>query len=401
MPITNTIPFPNENVVPVTRLPGSILQKRSTIVPDKLMNSANIEYDYLDELCQFVYDETNHNVQTIEELINISRRINMFTLKNKTEPFWHSYKVTRQIWTAYDEISATVISSSLAYDQLSLSILYDAMNSNEGIEDQGWKKAVNMVKASLSLLDAFRDHICDINHDSNMAWVTSVSKIIMQALPICRNVYETYNAVNLQFGAFDSLPSNSSIFKRILICEYNKISALKRIQSSFANEVAVDCYLHCAEICYCYYSAMEYYNKGELGIALGLVKYGLLRGTEQSTIKSKIRLGKKKNKEFKRNTVWKENIRLSKALRIGLEPIFVKFLILLIQLLKILYCKFEDMNNNISFKSVISSQEVEQSYLFSASNLPTGLEIPLRDIKPFHPRCLVSNVNDNSNRNYF
>lgn len=379
------IPVPDNSLTILGSIPAQIKSARATINASDLMNSSNNLSDYLDLLCSYVHE--THPVDTMPELLVAARTVPFIESEHKIVP-WKEYPAKEGTWFFYDEMLASVASASWIYHELTIDNLTRQFDSD--IPDETWKRSNNLLKQSFSLFNAFQTNTSDDCHGEGLGYIYHANSILIQLIVIMRDVHTTYREIDADFGAFNKVHSNVGTFRRILVFIYNESTIL--LQSK--RYAAVN--TQALEILYCYYTALEYYAKNSLGVALGLIQYALVNSIEQDPIKNRFGL---KSTKVKERPLLNDNVKLIHKFRSNLPPLYQKLLITLSKILKILYWKIGKENDSLSFDTVPSSKEIKHSYLFGSNDLPTGLQIPLTSMPVYRPACF--GVSSAPVHNYF
>ncbi|VEU23337.1 DEKNAAC104470 [Brettanomyces naardenensis] len=399
--VVQEIPFPLPDFKTCTGIPPSIGDTRATISPDNLMNSSNILYNYVDVLCTLAH---NHqpNADSVPKILLSAKQIPLLQVEGHCP--WSNYRIAKEHlskWTVYDEIVMAVISACLTYNQLTIQNLEEYSLQEEQLTDEAWRKANNLLKQSFSLLNAFSPGVDDPSHSVNLNYVFQLNTALIQLMVVMKNLFLTYHEIDAQFGAFDKLPANLGTYRKILIFIYNKFSVLGSLHSGFTHDRSFQNYKHFLQALYCYYSAAEYYKKNEMGLALGLVEYGLQSVIERDPIRSKLGIQRKK-KKVKDKKLLEGEIKLAREFHKNDFPVLLqRVLVIVAKLLRILYVKFDKMNSSLNFDRVVEPMEIEQNYLFTSANLPSGLQVPLANVMEYVPNCLEGYARQPTVRRYY
>ncbi|QPG76168.1 hypothetical protein FOA43_003554 [Brettanomyces nanus] len=386
-------------------IPDSIMDVRATISEDHLMNATHIIFDYINQLCTLASLHDHASSQTLKSLLETAKTIQIFKTGGNC-PWNHYERRTSDSseWSVYDEIMVCVVSECLLANQITFGTLSKQRRAE--MTDDKWKKSHNLLKLSFTLLNSFRPLVEDTpaaSHKVHINYAYHSNTILTQFIVIMKNLYQTSDQVDSQFGVFDKLPSNVGTYRKIIIFIYNEYSVLGSIgQTSYLT------YIHFLEIIYCYYSAVMYYKNNELGIALGLVQYGLLNAVENNPIKSKLKIWKKKNQvntkgKLKEGKLLDDKVHLSRQFTKDFPPLYQSILVVVSRLLEILYFKFSKMNEIISFSHIVEPSEIQAKYLFKSSDLPAGLQVPPSGVDSFIPDCIQTEGSSSAlpARNYF
>ncbi|ODV87302.1 hypothetical protein CANARDRAFT_5850 [[Candida] arabinofermentans NRRL YB-2248] len=412
------IPFPLHGFRAASDIPSFLMDLRRSISVDQLMNSASNLHEYIEELFKLVKVKSTGKPTNIDELLNEAKSIQMFQIISSDNTPWSQYSLpagkSKTQWTIYDELVVATISLSHIYNVLTLETL-DSNYEAGSITDSDWKRSSNLLRSSFSVLNEFKNSTSvDEYHSANAGYILHLNTILVQLIVIFKNIYITFAEIDSRFGDFEKLPDRLSAYIKILIFIYNELSVLEKltttekekrslkieIKSRSSDDLAnVKLMKRYMEIIYCYYKSLDSYGADSVGLAIGLVKYGLLNSMDQDPIKSKLKMNFHSNRKLKEKQMFKEDVILIKQMN-NLPLVFKKNLIMVINLLKTLNVKFEKINNNIKFDKVIEADNIKKNYLFSANDLPTGMQVPLTDIQRYVPSCLEQGLATPS-RNYF
>ncbi|KAG7885050.1 hypothetical protein KL938_001307 [Ogataea parapolymorpha] len=374
-------------IVPCANLPldtpSRINELRHAISSNQLMNSAHNLHELIDQLFSFVKNSRSTDSASIQDLLESAKEITIF----EGCP-WSNYKTVKTLdWTAYDEIVASSISIMQIYHLLTLEALEKQYNSND-LADEVWRKISNMLKSAFGLASEFRDQVSEL-HRPHFDYIYHLNQILVQLLIIFKNIYVTHREIKARFGVFDQVPEKLNTYVRILIFVYNECAVLEQLRKSSQ----VGTLKRFVEILFSYYRSLFYYHKNELGIALGISRYGLANSIDQSKIRSKLHI-KAKNFNVKDKHLWSEEIRFMREFQNSAFPaVFRHNISTVVDILRILNSKYEKLNNSINFQEVPSLEEVKHRYLFDSADLPSGLQVPLVDINHFIPTCLMEATN--------
>ncbi|GMG29786.1 unnamed protein product [Ambrosiozyma monospora] len=467
------IPFPLNlpQFKPVSIIPSSLADLRLSISPDQLTNSTNNIHEYINSLFQYTYDSlirTNaiSTEVSIVHLLTTAKSMSYIELDSKSLSVslpWSNYgfagNTTATHWSVFDEIMASVVSICLIYNYLTLQILNEnyEQSKQHQLSDETWKKSNNLLKTSFSYLSVFKgayeelqqqqqqkqqqQHLlsCVCNdledlHKSRFNYAYHLNSSLVQLIVIFKNIYVTTTEIESRFGDFDTVPDRVGTYMKVVVFIHNEWLIIKKLALSLASNnkesslspqrnvistakarLMFQTWDNFLQIIYCYYLALDNYSKQSLGIALGLIEFGLVNSIDQSPLKSKLlkhvpdpnspskpRLfnklrpsgsfnSKSKSNTLKEKLIFMENTSLKREFENGnlLPSIFKHHLIMLVKLLKVLKVKLGKENDVLYFQKVAGVKEVQDRYLFgSSSNLPSGISVPLKNMSPFVPSCL-------------
>ncbi|KAH3668972.1 hypothetical protein OGAPHI_002727 [Ogataea philodendri] len=357
--------------------PAKINELRDAISSTHLMNSANNLHELIDALFTIVNDtHSEKSAKTVKELLQLAKGLQIY----EGVP-WKQYKGPKSVtWTAYDEIIVASISLSQVYHILTLEALEESYNK-ETITDDAWKRSSNLLKSAFGLANELRDEVSEM-HSSSFDNIYHLNLVLVQLLVVFKNIYTTDKEIEARFGDFDKLPDKLNLYVRILIFIYNECAILSKTSPQ------IKTWIQFIEVLFCYYTSLTYYNKNELGISLGLVKYALANSIEQSVIRSKLHI-KVTSSNLKERKLWKKDLNLLKQYsQPTFPPAFHKNLVMVVGFLRVLHAKFDKLNNSINFQTLETPDSIAQNYLFTSNNIPSGLQVPLADTRPFVPSCI-------------
>jgi len=389
------IPFPLNNVSYNASIPVSLRDSRLAIVPGNLMNASNLMSSYLEQICSYIYNQDGPEPHSILQIVEKAKNISLFQQlggKSRVCP-WSNYPVTfsrkSNSWSLYDELCVLLVSSGLVYHQITTNTI--SRDDDSPVDSLSWKKAVNCLQQSSSIIGAFKPYITNAPHLNNILFVDHLNSILLQMTVVMRNIEAEYEKMNSDEENFEDASRSNNIFIRILVFIYNEVIKLQGSRSVIKCEVQYKCYEKFLEVLLCYYSALKNYKENATGVALALTEYGILVASEQSKTKAKLGIRSRKvlsGSKIRESKLWKDEVLLRKDFRKHLSHPLQRTLTKTVKLLRTMYVRFDKINTTLSFDEVPKMAQIESQYLFSSDSLPGGTAVPVSKTKPFEPMCL-------------
>ncbi len=387
----DSIPFPQNKILYNADIPVNLRDTRLAIAPGNLMNASNLMYDYLEQICSFVYKQSGSELNSLSELVEKAKTVLLVNDEKSKACPWSNYPIPQSLssWSLYDELCTLIVSSGLIYHQIALNTISKGDDSRIG--DLVWKKAVNCLQQSSSLTRAFKPYITAAPHSDNILYVEHLNSTLLQITVVMRNIETQYVNLNTDDDILQSASRSNAIFIRILVFIYNEAVKLESSPSPMHWEMPYECYKKFLEVLLCYYSGLNEYGQNKMGVALALTEYGILAASEQS--KTKARLGIRSRKvlsgsKIRESKLWRDEVILRKNFKRHLPDALQRTLTETVKLLRVMYVRFEKMNTTLNFDEVPKMEEIEEKHLFSSDSLPGGMAVPVSRTKQFRPTCL-------------
>lgn len=342
------------------------------------------------------------------------------TLEKKNELKLRSNNAENCLWTLACEIETVITAISFAYTRLGAEITNELCESDsQDVQtDDKWKLVTNFYKKAIAMAyfgSEFAQHASTPLLDSRVfILLDSIGNIGIQTSILCK--FSTLNR-NLYNDQDKFTDGNNAVLCRVAIWILDEIKKCQRLSSEMTptGDLMVpktDKWDQYFKLFSRYASAyaglflsIEYYQKGQLGMAIGLTNFSLL------SLQSK-----KLNTDYKRNKImvrFKEKFRgkknehyisrlqstttlcCDKSVFQALLGIVLSDVALLFDLLVQCRLKYTKENDNLTFDDVVDWQDIH-----SDSKWPIGCKIPVSTVNSFTPKALQKEPPDGLKSNF-
>lgn len=323
-------------------------------------------------------------------------------------------------WNLACEIQTVIISISLSYIRLGADVNNELieMNSSEEL-DEKWKMVTNFYKKAM-VMSAFGSEFSQYTSIPQMdprlfLLLDSVANIGLQTSILSKFSSVQRHMYNDQDKFSDD---NNATLCRVSIWALDEIKKCQRLVTEMLHPtndlhgLKTNKWNEYLSLVTRYTSAyagfflsIEYYQKGALGKALGLVNFSLL--TLQSKSLPKEREGSKIISKFKNKLAGRANenyiVNLQSTTTLVLDKssfrellgIILKDLALLFDMLVQCRLKYSKENDNLRFETVVKWQDIHTD-----SKWPLGSKIPVSKMEPYYPKSIKQESYDSIKLDY-
>ena len=383
---------------------------------------------YLEELFKYANTETNSNensnmIQYCCKYVISDSGVVPWTniivdhigeqLKNKriVKVFNKAKSISIQ-WYLINEIEVIVIVISLIYTKLGSVLINELIDVDLNCElsdetNEKWKQVVNYYKKSLSFL-SFGDRIrkffdSDYFHLNSLVYslLEKINNICIQMSILSKSSWIHRNYYN-ETESFKT--NNNGTLCKVAIYVINELkdcqSISHNIQKSNDGSIKLQYtkwneYLSIIEKYATAYASLflsiEKYQQDSVGLAIGLINFGLLSlqsknlndvSPKQGKLiaKLKSRVSVRKNELYIKDLKSITTLNIDNSVFQESSGIILKDLTFLFDQLIQLHLKFTKENNNIKFDTVSAWQDIDKD-----SKWPLGSNIPTSSVKPYEP----------------
>lgn len=323
-------------------------------------------------------------------------------------------------WSLACEIQTVVVSISLAYIRLGAEVNNELIEMDSSTElDDKWKMVTNFYKKALAMAafgSEFSEYSSTPQLDSRIfLLLNAVASIGLQTSILCKFSALQRHMYNDQDKFSDD---NNATLCRVSIWCLDEIKKCQRLVEEILNPtndfygLKTDKWNHYLSLATRYTSAyagfflsIEYYQKQDLGKAIGLVNFSLLalqsknlpgeRDGTRILSKVKHKLAGRGNEHYISNLQSTTTLALDKSAFRALLGIVLKDLALLFDMLVQCRLKYSKENDNLRFDTVVNWQDIHAD-----SKWPLGSKIPVSKLEPYYPKSLKQDSYDSIKLDY-
>lgn len=394
-------PFPVQfySLVPQINL-ADLVNLRSQVDITNLTNSCNLLHEYIDELAKIVFIYQKYT--TFDEFIQAADRFAIYDVP-KGGPVWKNYPIDLSEvnqWSILDELIVSVYTLNMIYTLRTIQLIQSTIQQDK-IAIDNWQKCNNYLKISYGYLMSFKLHVPS-SHQKRFAISISICEFYTQLIVILKNIWDLQNEIDDNMGRLDHGPKNVGMYIKLVVFMHNQLKVIEQQNGPWGRFM---------NIILGYYLGLQSWQENSMGWCVSYIQCSLVLGLEQGEVRGKlkdtmqkIKIGSKFKIVKERDNVrskelFQNEIKLDRCFR-G-QPLLQEAMTSLVKLLRLLYVKFDKINENLSFEKVIPVDEVKSNHLFNATNLPNGIKVPLNSYTKYEPIELTSKANNISDQQYF
>lgn len=325
-------------------------------------------------------------------------------------------------WTLATEIQTLIIAASLLYARLGADVTNELIEENESNKetDEKWKAVANHYKKGMSLAEfgakfAFAVTGATVS-PALFVIVQKVNEIGLQSSTLCKFSWMNRRSYN-ETGTFTT--ANNGVLCRVAIWVLNEVEACSNLVQEVSklseflelNYTGWQTYLLIFKkymSAYAgYFLSVEYYQKKDIGRAIGLVNYSLLSLQSRSLSNQKIqkrkvlarvklKLAAKRNEHYVSSLQSITLLNVDKSVFSELSGVVLNDLTLLFDQLMQCHLMYTKENDNLHFDHVVDWQDIQAD-----SKWPIGSKIPVSDISPYTPSIFQGKSNDQRSTQYY
>lgn len=399
-------------------LPPHVLARRLALVEtsfdnhsDLVRNAVALE-EYLEVLCAVVHDA---GISTLMEATPV------LDSSIGSQILWTNITVDSSVkdslrrknkaveWTLGAELESTIVALSFVYARLGLELTNELIEVDlDSLPQEKWKQVVAFYKKASEFL-LFGQHL-----------PTSAFNPIVYALLLKINALSTQLSILAKLSwlnrrsfhlteSFDS--TNNGALSRVAIYVLNELKECSALLGNFSGEgfhikiSGWDEYLAMVQKYVSAYAGLflsiEFYQKDNLGQAIGLVNYSLLTLQSKNVAslgsfsKLKSKLSSRKHNNYIQNLESITTLNVDKSIFRQSSGIVLKDLSYLFDLLVQARLKYTKENDNLRFDTVAKWLDVHAD-----SKWPVGRPIPTAPIEPFVPKAYTESSRLGLKENY-
>lgn len=414
LPGTPFLPNPKRRLA---NLPPELTSARTQLVGISLESRhdfilyLNLLNNYLETIFQYVSTKDHQLISSIHfaETIIISDTVPWHGIDCPKLAF--GKKLETISWTLMHEIVTVAAAMSLNHSCLSSKIIDDLVETEpENLKDtaEAWTPVIKQYKSAVSVANFGLE--C-LSHATTLDIVTidpncfilleKTANISTQISMLVKSSWLNRLEFN-RAGSFST--KNNGTLSRVAIYALDELKFCQKLIGSFDNNCIV--FRHENWLSYLYlmqsyataysvlFLSIDYYQQSKLGLALGLINYGLLSlqakqvetpGKNKNIVtKFKTKFASHKNELYIKDLQSVTTLNIDKLLFKLSSGAFLKDLTFLFDQLIQLHLKLTKENDNLFFEDVVDWKDAKKD-----SKWPTGAAIPTSTVDTFRPQSLI------------
>lgn len=420
--LPNTPPLP----VAVTLLTDSAFSrqvsvKRLSLAENPQTPSEWVKYvvsveEYVEDVFRILVDQSGD--KDLAVLAELAAKTVLF----RGQPPWRNVVTTprkktitlarpKPEWTLAMELGISLISAALMYTKLAANLNNELIEAASLDAGSKWRLVAEYYKKALAML-GFTARFLAASHELLQLHpilvpvLQKVCNIGIQLSTLCRSLWMDRTSLEME-GSCSS--RNNGVLCRVAIWIMNEMSVcqnlFKELDSPSGDDaISLNCtgWVQYSEVFTRYVTAysglflsIEYYQKGELGLAIGLVHFALLSlqvkllsaaSEEQKNYKKlKHRLTGKRNNNFISSLHSLTTLNIDRSVFQDSSGVVLNDLTYLFDHLVYLRLKYTKENDNLRFEPVLDWKGVKHD-----TRWPTGTKIPVSGIEEYSPKALTA-----------
>lgn len=329
-------------------------------------------------------------------------------------------------WSLATEIQAVAVAASFMYSKLGAELINELIELDKDSEpdkeiDEKWKLVANFYKKALALA-AFAAEFTGLVTTTVLinpqvfVLLDKIASIGIQTSILCKNSWINRHSFN-ERDAF--LLKNNGVLCRVAIYIMDEVKSCQNIVKeleSLTGELLdlnysqwtlyLSVFVRYSSAYAGLFLSIEYYQKNNLGQAIGLINFSLLslqskNLSDMKPKKSKVlakvksKIAGKRNESYIAGLQSITSLNIDKSAFLELSGLVLKDLSLLFDQLVQCHLKYTKENDNLNFDTVVDWQDIHGD-----SKWPFGSLIPVSHVQPYLPKVLVPKPTNSVNENF-